>query len=194
MAIEQTQVMAETSGTPRARGLVTELAITGMSCNNCAMHVTEAIQSVPGVKSATVVLEAQKATVRWAPNGAPDAQRVVQAVERAGYGASPIEHAAGDEGGRKLASWQIALWVGVLGTVPLMIGEWALGLALEPWFQWVSFALAGMVQVFAGARFYRGAWSQLKAGSSSMDTLVALGSTAAFGYSAWALLSGEGGH
>ena len=44
-----------------------------------------------------------------------------------------------------------------------------------PWFQWFSFALAGVVQVFAGARFYRGAWSQLKAGSSNMDTLVALG-------------------
>src|SRR5260370_27574017 len=194
MAIEQTQVMAETSGTPRARGLVTELAITGMSCNNCAMHVTEAIQSVPGVKSAMVVLGAQKATVRWAQNRAPDTQRVVQAVERAGYGASPIEPAAGDEGGKKLASWQLTLWVGVLGTAPLMIGEWALGLAGEPWFQWVSLALAGMVQVFAGARFYRDAWSQLKAGSSNMDTLVALGSTAAFGYSAWALLSGEGGH
>src|SRR5258708_37860818 len=51
-----------------------------------------------------------------------------------------------------------------------------------------------MVQVFAGARFYRGAWSQLKVRSSNMDTLVALGSTAAFGYSTWALLSGQGGH
>src|SRR5437899_998632 len=65
---------------------------------------------------------------------------------------------------------------------------------MNRWFQWVSFLLAGVVQAFAGARFYRGAWSQLKAGSSNMDTLVTLGSTAAFGYSAWALLSGEGGH
>ena len=62
------------------------------------------------------------------------------------------------------------------------------------WFQWVSFALAGMVQVFAGARFYRGAWAQLKVGSANMDALVALGSTTAFGYSTWALLSGQHGH
>src|SRR5437899_6762405 len=65
---------------------------------------------------------------------------------------------------------------------------------MNRWFQWLAFALAGVVQVFAGARFYRGAWSQLKIGSSNMDTLVALGSTTAFGYSAWALLFGAGGH
>ncbi len=75
-----------------------------------------------------------------------------------------------------------------------MIGEWVFGLAMTPWFQWLSFALAGAVQVFAGAQFYRGAWNQLKIGQSNMDTLVALGSTTAFGYSAWALLGGVGGH
>jgi Cu+-exporting ATPase len=54
--------------------------------------------------------------------------------------------------------------------------------------------VAAVVQVVAGARFYRGAWSQLKVWSSSMDTLVALGSTTAFAYSIWALLGGYGGH
>src|SRR5262249_655817 len=63
-----------------------------------------------------------------------------------------------------------------------------------PWFRWTSFGLATMVQVFAGGPFYRGAWNQLKAGSSNMDTLVALGSTTAFAYSVWALLSGQPGH
>jgi Cu+-exporting ATPase len=58
----------------------------------------------------------------------------------------------------------------------------------------MSFALASVVQFYCGAEFYRGAWRQLKAGSSNMDTLVALGSTTAFGYSVWALLSGSGHH
>jgi Cu+-exporting ATPase len=75
-----------------------------------------------------------------------------------------------------------------------MAGEWILGLAMMPWFQWFAFGLAGVVQFFCGAAFYRGAWNQLKVGSSNMDTLVALGSTTAFGYSAWALMSGAGGH
>jgi Cu+-exporting ATPase len=62
------------------------------------------------------------------------------------------------------------------------------------WFHWVAFALALPVQILGGARFYRGAWRQLKVGGSNMDTLVSLGSTAAFGYSLWALLWGVGGH
>jgi Cu+-exporting ATPase len=75
-----------------------------------------------------------------------------------------------------------------------MIGEWIFHRGLAPWFQWSSFVLAGIVQVFAGGKFYRGAWNQLKVRSANMDTLVALGSTTAFAYSAWALLSGAGGH
>jgi Cu+-exporting ATPase len=65
---------------------------------------------------------------------------------------------------------------------------------MESWYRWFSFAAAGIVQVFAGARFYRGAWGQLKAGRANMDMLVALGSTTAFAYSTWALCSGQGGH
>ena len=93
-----------------------------------------------------------------------------------------------------LGGWRLNLWVGVLGTAPLMLGEWVFGLGMTRWFQWCSFALAGAVQILAGARFYRGAWGQLKAGRSNMDTLVALGSTTAFAYSTWALFSRPGGH
>ncbi len=75
-----------------------------------------------------------------------------------------------------------------------MAGEWLFHWDAQAWFRWLSFALALAVQVLCGARFYRGAWRQLRSGASNMDTLVALGSTAAFGYSAWALLSGAGGH
>ena len=75
-----------------------------------------------------------------------------------------------------------------------MLGEWVFHFGMDGWFAWVSFALAGAVQIYCGAEFYRGAWRQLKARSSNMDTLVALGSTTAFGYSAWALLTGQGGH
>ena len=181
----------ETRAAPRS---ATELTVTGMTCANCARHVTEAIQSVPGVHSATVSLEANQASVRWAAGAAQDVPAVIRAVEEAGYGASVAEARAHEPAQPKLGGWQLNLWVGVLGTAPLMLGEWVFGLGMTPWFQWCSFALAGVVQVFAGARFYRGAWSQLKVGRSNMDTLVALGSTTAFAYSAWALFSGPGGH
>jgi Cu+-exporting ATPase len=183
----------------RQNAAATGLLVKGMTCGNCARHVTEAIQSVPGVRSATVSLENKNATVRWNPGATANIPAVIQAVKNAGYEAKEIP--ADASGGAsctchdaKQKSWQWNLILGIAVTVLLMIGEWIFNLAMTPWFQWVSFALAGVVQIFAGAQFYRGAWNQLKIGSSNMDTLVALGSTTAFGYSAWALLSGMGGH
>ena len=176
------------------RGGVTELAITGMTCGNCARHVTEAIQSVPGVRSATVNLEANRATVRWAQEADPDLATLLNAVITEGYGASVAAEPTPEEKPGLLSGWQLNLTLGLPALVVLMIGEWGLGFGMQPWFQWLAFAFATVVQVFAGARFYRGAWSQLKAGSSNMDTLVALGSTTAYGYSTWALLAAQGGH
>ena len=178
----------------RQNSHATELLVNGMTCGNCARHVTEAIQGVSGVRSATVSLENKNATVRWNSGATQDISAIIQAVAAAGYEARPVEASAHDHGGHRQSRWQWNLILGITVTVLLMIGEWVFNLAMTPWFQWLSFALAGAVQIFAGAQFYRGAWNQLKIGSSNMDTLVALGSTTAFGYSAWALLSGMGGH
>ncbi len=164
-----------------------------MTCGNCARHVTEAIQSVPGVRSATVSLDNKNATVRWNSDAQEYVPAIIEAVKKAGYEAKEIQ-TADDCCTHKHKNWQFNLWLGIFVTLFLMIGEWIFHLAMAPWFQWLSFALAGAVQIFAGAQFYRGAWNQLKIGGSNMDTLVALGSTTAFGYSAWALLAGVGGH
>jgi Cu+-exporting ATPase len=172
----------------------TELRVSGMTCNNCARHVTEAIQSVPRVRSAMVSLEASRATVRWESADPGSVPAVLRAVAAAGYEAREVS--AGDVGGAgpRSGRWQWNLIIGLGVTGILMAGEWVLGLATARWFQWLAFALGGVVQVFCGAQFYSGAWRQLKAGCSNMDTLVALGSTTAFGYSVWALLAGAGGH
>jgi Cu+-exporting ATPase len=173
-------------------------SVTGMNCANCARHVNDALQSVPGVQSATVNLERAQAEVRWNLGAAHDLLAVVRAVKKAGYEARPLETGPAATGEQEHkhdhTGWGLNLWIGALGTAPLMLGEWALDLGLNPFFQWFSFGLAAVVQVFAGAGFYRGAWRQLKTGRSNMDTLVVLGSTTAFLYSAWALLSGQGGH
>src|ERR1035441_4284883 len=194
MRAEQAVNLVEPREAPTAPTPPTALSVTGMTCGNCARHVTEAIQSVPGVHSATVRLEANQASVRWTAGAQASVSAVIQAVKEAGYGASIAEAHAPEPSERKLGGWQLNLWVGVLGTAPLMLGEWVFRLGLAPWFQWCSLALAGVVQVVAGAQFYRGAWTQLKVGRSNMDALVALGSTTAFAYSAWALLTGLGGH
>src|ERR1019366_3980752 len=116
----------------------TELAVTGMTCGNCARHVTEAIQSVPGVHSATVRLEANQATVRWTTGAEQNVPALIHAVEEAGYGASVSAASAHGPGEHKPRAWHLNLWVGLLGTVPLMFGEWVLGLSMTSWFQWGS--------------------------------------------------------
>jgi Cu+-exporting ATPase len=161
-----------------------------MTCNNCARKVAEAVQAVPGVDSATVSVTAGRVAVRW--RGAATAVALIQAIERAGFAAQEVPSGAPSQADHP--HWQWNLWLGGVVTAGLMLGEWAFGLGARPAFQWFSFVAAAAVQVFAGAQFYRGAWRQLKAGGSNMDTLVALGSTTAFGYSTWALFTGGGGH
>jgi Cu+-exporting ATPase len=174
--------------------VTTELHVSGMTCNNCARKVTAAAQNLPGVHSVTVSLEAKRASVRWNSVVEKNVPAVLDAIAKAGYDAREIS--TDQTGGLESDPhhWQWNLVAGLTVTAVLMAGEWILGLALVPWFQWLAFALAGVIQIFCGAQFYRGAWRQFRAGQSNMDTLVALGSTTAFGYSAWALLSGAGGH
>ncbi len=171
--------------------MTTSLAVKGMTCSNCARHVTEAARSVSGIRTASVNLERGQATVQWEPGTSPDPVLLIAAIEAEGYEASVAvaEPESGSPG-----KWRLNLWVGLLGTLPLMVGEWFFGLGTETWFQWTSLVLATAVQIIAGAGFYQGAWRQLKRGQSNMDTLVALGSTTAYGYSLWALLAGHHGH
>jgi Cu+-exporting ATPase len=171
-----------------------ELQISGMTCSNCARHATEALQSVPGVASAAVQLDAGRATVRWQPGALPAGESLVEALRQAGYEARCVEQKEskieGPGAWSPLAGWKFNVVVGSLATLPLIVGEWFFQLGMERWFQWVALGLALPVQILCGARFYRGAWSQLRRGSSNMDTLVALGSSTAFGYSLWGLLAG----
>ncbi len=176
-----------------ATGLATDLRVEGMTCNNCARKVTTAIQSVPGVQSVMVNVESRRASVRWQADATADPNQLISAVTAAGYATKLIQPLA--NGATEPAhNWHLNLWIGGIVTAVLMLGEWVFHFGMTGWFAWISFALVGVVQVYCGAEFYRGAWRQLKVGSSNMDTLVALGSTTAFGYSVWALFSGSGHH
>ncbi|MBN2505263.1 MAG: cation-translocating P-type ATPase [Verrucomicrobia bacterium] len=194
-----TRNTADPGSAPASAGAVFEFHIPGMHCSHCVSRVTDALRGVPGVASVAVDLERRRAAVRGRGEGSGrlSGALLVEVLRQAGYEAQPVAPApaGGPEGaGHRLAGWGWAMWVGVAGTVPLMLGEWALGWGGAPWFGWVSWGLATVVQAVAGASFYRGAWGQLKAGRSNMDTLVALGSTTAYAYSVWALWSGAPGH
>ncbi len=171
--------------------LTTELRVTGMTCHNCARKVTDAAQRVAGVRSVSVDVSAALASVRWKADADQNVAAILTAISQAGFDAREFSPAAGET---RQSRWQWNLLLGLGVTGVLMAGEWVFRLGVTRWFQWLALALAGVVQIFCGARFYMGAWRQLKAGQSNMDALVALGSTTAFGYSTWALLTEVGGH
>jgi Cu+-exporting ATPase len=172
----------------------TELLVEGMTCQNCARKVTDAMQKISGVHGVSVSVATEHASVRWGSAAAKNVSALISAISEAGFSAKEISTEAGDHCHSQPSHWQWNLILGLAVTAALMIGEWVFGLAMTPWFQRLAFVLAGVVQVFCGAQFYRGAWRQLKVGSSNMDTLVALGSTTAFGFSCWVLFSGADGH
>ncbi|CAD6529771.1 Copper-exporting P-type ATPase [Paraburkholderia hiiakae] len=172
------------------------LAIGGMTCASCANRVEKALARVPGVAGVSVNLATEQATVNTrSPLTGELQDQLVAAVKKAGYEATPLaadvdsapakKAAAGDEARRE---WRAVLVSAVL-TAPLvlpMFGHW-LG------FDWmlpaaVQLALASVVQFVFGARFYRAAWKAVRAGAGNMDLLVALGTSAAYGVSVYAML------
>ena len=166
-----------------------QLLLSGMSCASCVSRVQNALQSVPGVTQARVNLAERTALVM----GSASAAELVQAVEKAGYGAEAIED---DQLRRerqqetaiatmKRFRWQaiVALLVGVPVMVWGMIGD-NMMVSDDNRSLWLVIGIATLaVMVFAGGHFYRSAWKSLKNGTATMDTLVALGTGVAWLYS-----------
>jgi Cu+-exporting ATPase len=160
------------------------LKIGGMSCQNCARHVREALQGVPGVDYAEVDLDSGVARVKG--NGVA-LGAMVEAVAGAGYTAAPQQ--AGNPAKQSfLLSWKFNVIFSLGVAAPLMAMEYLFHPAMHGWFGWFSFALVLPVQALCGWRFYKGAWEQLLVRQSNMDTLVSLGSTTAFALSFYGLL------
>ncbi|RAU35906.1 copper-exporting P-type ATPase CopA [Enterobacter sp. RIT418] len=166
-----------------------QLLINGMSCASCVSRVQNALQAVPGVAQARVNLAERTALVM----GNASAADLVQAVEKAGYGAEAIE----DDLKRrerqqetaiatmKRFRWQaiVALLVGIPVMVWGMIGD-NMMVTDDNRTLWLVIGLITLgVMVFAGGHFYTSAWKSLKNRTATMDTLVALGTGAAWLYS-----------
>ncbi|QNQ19353.1 copper-exporting P-type ATPase CopA [Kosakonia sp. SMBL-WEM22] len=166
-----------------------QLLINGMSCASCVSRVQKALQAVPGVTQARVNLAERTALVM----GSAPAAQLVSAVEQAGYGAEAIE----DDIKRRerqqetaLATlkrfrWQaiVALLVGVPIMLWGMIGDNMMVTEANRSL-WLGIGVLTLaVMVFAGGHFYTSAWKSLRNGTATMDTLVALGTGAAWLYS-----------
>jgi Cu+-exporting ATPase len=170
--------------------------IEGMTCSNCAGRVEKALREVPGVIEANVNLAIERADVK-ARTGSTGIAALAAAVSTAGYRAgvaSPIVDQTVTEileRERTLSQLRrefLVLLVSAAFAAPLL---WQMaGMSLElHWHlpSWLELLLATPVQFVIGARFYRSAWQAVRAGAGNMDVLVALGTTAAYGYSVYLL-------
>ncbi|MDT0350227.1 heavy metal translocating P-type ATPase [Pseudonocardia sp. DSM 45834] len=168
-----------------------------MTCGACANRVERKLNKIDGV-SATVNYATEKASVGFSDPVTVD--DVIAAVERAGYTAtlpapppSPVEP---DQDGAvpdpALAALRTRLLVCLTLTVPVVAMAMVPALQFTSW-QWASLTLAAPVAVWGALPFHRAAWSNLRHGVATMDTLVSIGTLAAFGWSLYALFLGDAG-
>ena len=162
-----------------------ELNVTGMSCAGCALNVEKALKKRSGVLKANVNLATAKATVLYDPSLVSRTD-LVQVIRDAGYGVAAAAEAPGAEADKVYRELRgSVIWGGILAAI-IFLGS------MRHWFPWVPaflqnffvlWALATPVQFYLGARFYRAAWSALRHGSANMNTLVAVGTSAAYLFS-----------
>ena len=173
-----------------------ELAITGMTCASCVWSVESALRGVPGVASADVNLANERASVQLDPARVA-MPALVRAVERAGYGALAVPEGDAERAEaeaqeaahraayvaslrrRLIAAGTLAAAVMVLSMGDLVLPS----LSDAAWRPFAQFVLATPVQLWAAAPFYRAAWSAARHGTTNMNTLIVVGTSAAYGAS-----------
>ncbi|MEV2246435.1 heavy metal translocating P-type ATPase [Streptomyces sp. NPDC049970] len=191
--------------TPRTPGATrVELAISGMTCASCAARIEKKLNRMEGV-DATVNYATEKAGVTFAEDVSVD--DLIATVEATGYSVRPPEPsrsapavgaavpgapAEEEPADPELASLRKRLVAAVVLAVPVIAMAMVPPLQFQYW-QWLSLTLAAPVVVYAGLPFHRAAWTNARHGAATMDTLISLGTSAAFLWSLWALFLGTAG-
>ncbi|MBE9106074.1 heavy metal translocating P-type ATPase, partial [Nostoc cf. edaphicum LEGE 07299] len=178
------------------------LKLRGMSCASCANNIEEAIRSVPGVSDCNVNFGVEQATIQYDPKRT-NLQTIQAAIDAAGYSSYSLqeqEMITGEDDAektareaelrtltRKLVVGAILSTLIVLGSISAMTGlnlPWIRTLWLDN--PWVQLVLATPVLFWCGADFFKNAWKAFKRHTATMDTLVAIGTGAAYFYSLFA--------
>jgi Cu+-exporting ATPase len=166
------------------------LNIEGMTCASCVARVEKALEKVPGVRQARANLAMNQARVDFEKEPA-GLEPLLAAVKQAGYQATPadelhdLDHHAATYSEQELAHWRVRLIVGALLLAPLVVFHfWRFDEVLTPWIELLA---ATALQFYVGWPFYQGALRRARYLSTNMDTLVALGTTAAYGAGVYGL-------
>ncbi len=171
----------------------TIIPIQGMHCAGCVGTIERALRRVSGVTEAQVNLATEQATVTYAASQV-ELRALYQAITQAGYqtlatpadDALPLEQSLDQAKARELSALQRRLWVSLGLSLPVVVGSMGSMLFAMP--AWLAhplflFLLATPVQFWVGWPFYQGLWSTLRHRTADMNTLIALGTSAAYGYS-----------
>ncbi|GAA2250011.1 heavy metal translocating P-type ATPase [Streptomyces indiaensis] len=170
-----------------------ELLIGGMTCASCAARVEKKLNRMAGV-TATVNYATEKARIAY-PEGTEVAD-LIATVVKTGYTAeepAPAREETGEaDEDPELSALRRRLTVSAALALPVILLAMVPALQFDNW-QWLSLTLAAPVVVWGGLPFHRAAWTNARHGAATMDTLVSLGTLAAFGWSLWALFLGDAG-
>ncbi|WP_210634026.1 heavy metal translocating P-type ATPase [Streptomyces sp. GESEQ-13] len=173
-----------------------ELLIGGMTCASCAARVEKKLNRMEGV-TATVNYATEKARIAYPPG--VEVADLITTVVKTGYTAEepapPQRDAEEDTASGKdpgTAALRTRLIVSALLALPVVLLAMVPPLQFDNW-QWLSLTLAAPVVVWGAAPFHKAAWTNLRHGAATMDTLVSVGTLAAFGWSLWALFLGDAG-
>lgn len=172
---------------------IIDLDITGMTCASCANRIEKKLNKQEGV-TATVNYATEKAHIETGEGAATDANAYIAIVEKLGYGGSvpaPVAP-ADDPAAKELRGLKRRLVVAIALATPVILLAMIPPLQFDYW-QWVSFALATPVILWAGWPFHKATWVNLKHGAATMDTLITVGTSAAYLWSLYALFFGHAG-
>jgi Cu+-exporting ATPase len=177
------------TGTPSSSELT--IPVQGMTCAACSARVQRTLQRTPGVNGANVNLMTESATVSYDP-ASTTPERLVEAIRETGYGAelpaadASLEELTGaEEQARDRERRELRLKFGISLVAGLLVS--ALSMPARPW---LLLALTLPVMAWAGRHFYTRAWAAFRHRSADMNTLIAVGTGAAFSYSLFVTLAG----
>jgi len=165
-----------------------ELDVQGMTCASCAARIEKKLNRLEGV-NATVNFATEKATVHV--GSGTTAQALIETIEKTGYQATLPAQSLRDPD-LELRQLRRRLLITAALSLPVimiaMVPTWQF-----PWWQWLSFVLTGVIVIWGAWPFHRATLLNLQHGNATMDTLISVGTLAAFGWSAYALLFGAAG-
>lgn len=190
---------------PALKLLNANLGVTGMTCTSCSARVERKLNKLDGVE-ATVNYATESAQVSYDPDKI-GTEQLIKTVEGAGYGAFTMNaetetaEEETDSGQSRIDSARDAeaadlkhrVIVSAILSVPVVLLSMIPALQFNNW-QWAVLTLVTPIFFWGGAPFHKATWANLKHGSFTMDTLVSLGTTAAYLWSLWALFIGNAGH